>query len=61
MAGAVYGKSLPLFVRDVDLVIYTSSAASLVEKLVPEKRRVAWRYAIAEPSLAAIRAELWDQ
>ncbi len=61
MAGAVYGKSLPLFVRDVDLVIYTTMAASLVEKLVPEKRRIAWRYAIAEPSLASIRAELWDQ
>lgn len=61
MAGAVYGKSLPLFVRDVDLVIYTASAASLVEKLIPEKRRIAWRYAIAEPSLASIRSELWDQ
>ncbi len=61
MAGAVYGKSLPLFVRDVDLVIYTASAAALVEKLVPEKRRIAWSYAIAEPSLASIRAELWDQ
>jgi len=61
MAGAVYGKSLPLFVRDVDLVLYTTMAASLVERLVPEKRRVAWRYAIAEPSLTSIRAELWDQ
>lgn len=61
MAGAIYGKSLPLFVRDVDLVIYTTTAASLVEKLIPEKRRVAWKYAIAEQSLASIRAELWDQ
>jgi len=61
MAGTIYGKSLPLFVRDVDMIIYTPAAASLVERLVPEKRRLAYRYVIAEPSSAAIRAELWDQ
>jgi hypothetical protein len=61
MAGTIYGKSLPLFVRDVDLIIYTASAASLVEKLIPEKRRLAWSYLVSEPSASAIRAELWDQ
>jgi len=61
MAGSVYGKSLPLFVRDVDLILYTPSTASLVERLIPEQRRARYRYQLAEPSAKAIRSELWDQ
>ena len=61
IGGAIYGRSLPLFVRDVDLVMYTKGSAALVEKQIPAKRRMKLRYHIAEQSAALIRAELWDQ
>jgi GntR family transcriptional regulator len=61
IAGSVYGKSLPLFVRDVDLILYTPASAILVEKLLPDKRRLKLYYHIAEHSSNIIRAELWDQ
>jgi len=61
IAGSIYGKSLPLFVRDVDLILYTPGCALLVEKLLPEKRRLKLFYHIAEDSSNIIRAELWDQ
>lgn len=61
IAGSIYGKSLPLFVRDVDLILYTPSCASLVERLLPERRRLKLFYHISEDSSNIIRAELWDQ
>lgn len=61
VAGATYGKSLPLFVRNTDLIIYTPACAKLVEKQVPEKKRIKLEYIISEKSAETIRAELWDQ
>lgn len=61
VAGATYGKSLPLFVRDTDLILYTSRSASLVEEKIPERRRIMLQYTISDQSADTIRAELWDQ
>ncbi|MFH5831314.1 GntR family transcriptional regulator [Halalkalibaculum sp. DA3122] len=61
VAGATYGKSLPLFVRETDLILYTPDSASLVEQKIPEKRRIKLEYQISEQSAQTIRAELWDQ
>ncbi|MEX0679781.1 MAG: GntR family transcriptional regulator, partial [Balneolales bacterium] len=61
LAGAVYGKSLPLFVREVDMVLYPPSVASLVERQIPDKRRMKLRYSIDARSAEIIRSELWDQ
>jgi len=61
VAGTTYGRSLPLFVRSADLILYTEASAKLVEAKVPEKQRLKLRYVIAEKSVEAIRAELWDQ
>lgn len=61
VAGATYGKSLPLFVRDTDLILYTPDSANLVEQKIPEKRRIKLEYQISEQSAQTIRAELWDQ
>ena len=61
VAGATHGKSLPLFVRDTDLIIYTSQSAKLVEEKIPERRRIQLKYQISDKSADTIRAELWDQ
>lgn len=61
IAGAIYGKSLPLFVRDVDVVLFPPDSAQLVERQMPEKKILALEYAISELSLHLIRTELWDQ
>ncbi len=61
VAGATYGKSLPLFVRNTDLIVYTPASSRLVESKVPEKRRIKLEYIISEKSAEMIRAELWDQ
>jgi len=61
VAGATYGKSLPLFVRNTDLILYTPDSANLVEQKIPEKRRIKLEYQISEQSAQTIRAELWDQ
>ncbi len=61
VAGATYGESLPLFVRDTDLILYTSQSAKLVEKKIPERRRIKIEYQLSEKSADTIRAELWDQ
>lgn len=61
VAGATYGNSLPLFVRETDLILYTSLSAKLVEKKVPERRRIKLEYTISKKSADTIRAELWDQ
>ena len=61
VAGATYGKSLPLFVRNIDLIVYTPASARLVEAKIPEKNRIKLEYIISEKSADTIRAELWDQ
>lgn len=61
VAGATYGKSLPLFVRNVDLVVYTPASARLVESRIAEKDRIKLEYIISERSAEMIRSELWDQ
>ncbi|HYW34191.1 MAG TPA: GntR family transcriptional regulator [Balneolaceae bacterium] len=61
VAGATDGKSLPLFVRNTDLLIYTSPCAKQVENKIPERRRIKLLYQISDKSADTIRAELWDQ
>ncbi|MEX0685294.1 MAG: GntR family transcriptional regulator [Balneolales bacterium] len=61
MAGSTYGKSLPLLVREVDMVIYTYASASLIEKQVPESKRLKIEYILHNRTADLIRAELWDQ
>lgn len=61
LAGSTYGKSLPLFVRDVDLVVYTAGCATMVEKQIPEKQRLKLEYDIHPHTVDLIRSELWDQ
>lgn len=61
LAGVVYGKSLPLFAREVDMVLYTPEVASLVERQIPEKRRMLISYEIDLRTVEIIRSELWDQ
>ncbi len=61
VAGATYGKSLPLFVRNTDLIVYTPASERLVEAKIPEKNRIKLQYIISEKSADTIRSELWDQ
>lgn len=61
VAGATYGKSLPLFVRETDLILYTAQSARLVEEKIPERKRIKLEYQISPKSADTIRAELWDQ
>lgn len=61
VAGATYGKSLPLFVRNADLILYTSQSAGRVEEKIPERRRLRLDYQIDSRSADTIRAELWDR
>lgn len=61
VAGATYGKSLPLFVRSTELILYTDASAKLVEQKIPAKSRIKLQYVISEKSAENIRAELWDQ
>jgi len=61
VAGSIYGRSLPLFVRETDLIIYTPGSANLVEQKVPEKNRVKLEFMLSDRSAEMIRSELWDQ
>lgn len=61
VAGSIYGKSLPLFVRETDLILYTPDSAKLVEQKVPAKNRIRLEYKLSDRSAEMIRAELWDQ
>ncbi|MEX0593411.1 MAG: GntR family transcriptional regulator [Balneolaceae bacterium] len=61
LAGAAYGRSLPLFVRNTDLILYTEACARLVEHQIPEKRRLKLDYILSAKSAELIRSELWDQ
>src|SRR5699024_10025406 len=47
VAGATYMKSLPNFVREADLILYTSPNASFVEKKIPERKRIKLEYKIS--------------
>lgn len=59
-AGAISSKSLPSFIRDVDLVLYTQNCAALVEPQIPERKRARLDYELSGKSAKMIRAELWD-
>jgi len=61
VAGSIYGRSLPLFVRETDLILYTQESAKLVEQKVPEKSRIQLNYKLSDRSAEMIRSELWDQ
>lgn len=61
VAGTTYGNSLPLFVRDADLILYTPASAHLVEQKVPARNRIILEYQLADRSAEQIRSELWDQ
>ena len=61
VAGSLYGKSLPLFVRDTDLILYTPESAKLVEQKVPENKRIKLEYKLSDRSAEMIRSELWEQ
>jgi GntR family transcriptional regulator len=61
LAGSIYGRSMPLFVHDVDLVIYTRPCALIVEKMLPEKKRAILEFEVSAKSVDIIRSELWDQ
>jgi GntR family transcriptional regulator len=61
VAGATYGRSLPLFVRNTDLILYTAGSAKLIEPKVPESSRLQLTYSLSEKSSEAIRTILWDQ
>lgn len=61
VAGTIYGKSLPLFVRESNLVLYTPESARMVEQKVPEKSRIRLEYQLSHKSSEMIRSELWDQ
>ena len=61
VAGSIYGKSLPLFVRETDLILYTPDSARLVEQKVPEKKRIKLEYKLSDRSAEMIRSELWEQ
>lgn len=61
VAGSIYGKSLPLFVRETDLILYTPDSARLVEQKVPAKNRIKLEYRLSDRSAEMIRSELWDQ
>ena len=61
VAGSIYGKSLPLFVRDTDLILYNPESARLVEQKIPEKNRLKLAYRLIDRSAEMIRNELWEQ
>jgi len=61
VAGTIQGKSLPLFVRNTDLILYTPESAQLVERKIPAKNRIKLEFQLSERSAETIRSELWDQ
>lgn len=61
VAGSIYGRSLPLFVRETDLILYTPESARFVEPKVPEKNRIKLVFKLSDRSAEMIRSELWDQ
>lgn len=61
VAGATKGRTLPQFVRNSDLVLYTPQSANLVENNIPAKNRLKLEYVLSEKSAVTIRSELWDQ
>jgi hypothetical protein len=61
LAGVPNGRNLPGWVKDVDLVLYTWDAKSMVEASLPERSRILIQYQISETSCDVIRNELWEQ
>jgi DNA-binding transcriptional regulator YhcF (GntR family) len=60
LAGATYGKSLPLLVRETDVVLYTPAAAAMVERGLPERKRIRLEYALSDRTVAQVRDRLWE-
>lgn len=60
-ASSVGGRSLPGFLNEVDLVLYTWEARNVVEKALPEGRRLLLQYQISETSCDVVRDALWEQ
>lgn len=58
--GSLAGRSLPVFVHDVDLLLYTPGCAALVEKIIPQRKRAQIVYELSSQSAQLIRSELWD-
>lgn len=61
LSGATYGKSLPLLVRQAGLVLYTPGCAPMVEKGLPERRRIKLAYALSDRSVEMVRDQLWEE
>lgn len=60
ISGVTDGRFLPPFVKDVDLLLYTPECSALVERALPERRRLLLEYQISPNTSEIIRAELWD-
>ncbi|MCC5926037.1 MAG: GntR family transcriptional regulator [Bacteroidetes bacterium] len=60
VAGVTDGRFLPPFVKEADLVLYTPDCASLVERALPERKRLLLAYQISGNTSEIIRSELWD-
>jgi DNA-binding transcriptional regulator YhcF (GntR family) len=61
LSGATYGKSLPLLVRETDLTLYTPACAAMIERGLPEKRRIKLAYALSDRTVALVRDQLWEE
>lgn len=61
LAGLASGRTLPAFVKDVDLVLYTFETKGQVENALPEHSRLLLQYQLSETSCDVIRNELWEQ
>jgi GntR family transcriptional regulator len=59
-AGALTGRTLPSFVREVDFIFYTEACATIVESQIPERKRARLDFELSSKSATMIRSELWD-
>ena len=55
MAGVTDGRFLPPFVKDVDLLLYTPDCATLVERALPDAKRMLIEYQISANTSEIIR------
>ncbi len=58
--GVLHGRSLPVFVHEVDYVLYTKPCSALIEKQLPSRKRGMFTYELSPKSADQIRSELWD-
>lgn len=59
-AGCLVKRSIPAFIRETDLILYTESCANVIEDMIPERKRTKLEYELSEKSAKMIRSELWD-